>query len=257
MTTESMSMSSVARCYALEAGYQLLSLARMPAFALPTILFPAMFYVFFGLMFGGGSSRVNVPTYMMVTFSTFGVIAPALFGFGVSVAGERGLGWLRLKRASPMPPGAYLAAKTVTAMASALAVVLILFTLGAYFGNVTMPDGSWLLLAVTLIAGSLPFCALGLAIGLNIGTQAAPAVVNLIYMPLAFLSGLWVPLYLFPDWIQHLAPALPPYHLARLALHAAGQAPEVNWPVNLAALGGFTLLFALIARRGWRRMKEA
>lgn len=251
-----MPMNSILRCYALEARYQLLGLARMPAFALPTILFPAMFYVFFGLMFGGGSHRVNVPTYMMTTFATFGVIAPALFGFGVSVAGERGLGWLRLKRASPMPPGAYLAAKTITAMASALAVMTILFILGMLFGAVHMRPGAWLLLALTLLFGSLPFCALGLAIGLNVGTQAAPAVVNLIYMPLAFLSGLWVPLYLFPDWLQRLAPALPPYHLARLALHAAGQAPEVNWPVNLAALGAFTLVFTLVARRGWHRMKE-
>lgn len=255
MTT--MPMTSVLRCYLLEARYQLLGLARMPAFALPTILFPAMFYVFFGLMFGGGSGRVNVPTYMMTTFATFGVIAPALFGFGVSVAGERGLGWLRLKRASPMPPGAYLAAKTLTAMASALAVVLLLFTLGATFGGVRLSHGAWLFLACTLVFGGLPFCALGLAIGLNVSTQAAPAIVNLIYMPLAFLSGLWAPLYLFPEWIQRLAPALPPYHLARLALFAAGQEPDANWPVNLAALAGYTLVFSLVARRGWLRMKEA
>lgn len=244
------------RCYGLEAAYQLLSLWRLPAFALPTLLFPAMFYVFFGLLFDMGAGNVHMPTYLLATFGTFGVMAPALFGFGVSVAGERSQGWLRLKRASPMPPGAYLFAKLVTAMAFALAVVLVLFSLGALFGGVTMPRGDWLLLAATLTVGSLPFCAIGLAIGLRAGAQAAPAIVNIIYLPMAFLSGLWVPLRAFPGWLQEFAVWLPPYHLARLGLHVTGYDPGANVLQHAGALALFTLVFGWLALAGWRRMAQ-
>lgn len=245
------------RCYRLEAGYQLLSLWRLPAFALPTLLFPMMFYVFFGLLFDMDGNRVHMPTYLLATFGTFGVMAPALFGFGVSVAGERGEGWLRLKRASPMPPGAYLGAKLASTLVFALAVVLALFSLGALFGDVSLRRGQWLLLALVLTLGSLPFCALGLAIGLRAGTQAAPAIVNMIYLPLAFLSGLWVPVQAFPAWLQNIAAWLPPYHLGQLALQVVGMAPRNGWLVHLSALGLFSFLFGWLALTGWHRMKLA
>lgn len=256
MNATTMTLTNRLRSYRLEAAYQFISLWRMPAFALPTLLFPAMFYVFFGLLFDMGGGRIHMPTYLLATFGTFGVMAPALFGFGVGVAGERGQGWLRLKRASPMPPGAYLTAKLATAMGFALAVVLLLFSLGALFGGVAMTRGQWLSLAGVLTLGSLPFCAMGLAIGLRAGTQAAPAIVNIIYLPLAFLSGLWVPVRAFPGWLQDLAQWLPPYHLAELALHVSGQNPGAPWPRHLGALAGFTLAFGWFAVRGWRRMKQ-
>lgn len=243
-------------CYWLETVCQLRSLWRMPAFALPTLVFPAMFYVFFGLLFDMGSGGIHMPTYLLATFGTFGIMAPALFGFGVSVAGERGQGWLRLKRASPMPPGAYLTAKLLTAMAFALLVVLVLFSLGAAFGGVALHRGEWLLLAAILVLGSVPFCAMGLAIGLRAGTQAAPAIVNIIYLPMAFLSGLWVPLRAFPGWLQELAAWLPPYHLARLGLHVTGHDPGANVLLHAGALVLFTLVFGWLALAGWRRMAQ-
>lgn len=255
MQAIAMTLGQQLRSYALESKYQLVSLWRLPAFALPTLIFPAMFYVFFGLLFDMGGARVHMPTYLLATFGTFGIMAPALFGFGVSVSGERGQGWLRLKLASPMPPGAYLAAKLVTAMAFALAVVVLLFALGALFGGVELARGQWLGLAAVLVLGSLPFCALGLAIGLRAGTQAAPAIVNILYLPMAFLSGLWVPVQAFPGWLQDLAAWLPPYHLARLALQVLGLVPGDDWLRHLAALVAYTLFFGWLALRGWRRMQ--
>src|SRR5688500_3022950 len=96
---------TMTRVYALEAKYELLKVARMPGFAIPSIAFPVMFYSLFGLVFGGrGLGGINMATYLVATYGAFGVIGAALFGFGVGVAVERGQGWLVLKRASPMPP---------------------------------------------------------------------------------------------------------------------------------------------------------
>jgi len=110
--------------YALEAKYEFLRVLRTPAFALPTLLFPPMFYLLFGLLLNRGSA--NAAHYLFATYSVFGVMAPSLFGFGVGVAIERERGWLALKRVAPMPPGAYLLSKMTMAMLFAAIIYLVL-----------------------------------------------------------------------------------------------------------------------------------
>lgn len=83
--------------------------------------------------------------------------------------------------------------------AVALLIVMLLFVLGALFGGVVLTRGSWLTLAIVLIVGTLPFSALGLAVGMRVSDQASAALINLIYLPMSFLSGLWVPLRFFPQ----------------------------------------------------------
>ena len=80
-------------------------------------MFPVLFYAAVRGVFGGAGRRRHHDgaTYLVVTYGAFGVIGSALFGFGVGIAVERGQGWL-LKRATPMPPIAYFAAKMVMAM---------------------------------------------------------------------------------------------------------------------------------------------
>ena len=161
-----------------------------------TIALPVMFYVLFGIAFAGGEAGgVGVTTYMLATYGTFGVIGAALFGFGVSVAMERGQGWMRLKRVSPMPPQAYFVAKVVMSTTVSALIIGALFILGATLGGVRMPAAQWISLGLVLILGALPFSAMGLAFGYVVGPNSAPAMLNLIYLPMAFASGLWIPIH--------------------------------------------------------------
>ena len=64
--------------------------------------------------------------------------------------------------------------------------------------------------------------ALGLWLGTLVGGRGAPALINLVYLPMAFLSGLWVPLTMLPAMLQTLAPAWPAYHLAQVAQKVVG-----------------------------------
>ena len=90
--------------YGLEVRYEFVRLLRTPSFAVPTLLFPAMFYVLFGVLMGGHTSGDNpMAHYLLATYCVFGVMAPGLFGFGITVATERERGWLALKRVAPMP----------------------------------------------------------------------------------------------------------------------------------------------------------
>ena len=249
---------SPVRCYALEAKYEFLKMLRMPAYALPAVTFPVMFYMLFGVMFGGGrpAGSTTIATYMLATYGAFGVIGSALFGFGVGVAVERGQGWMTLKRATPMPPLAYFFAKLVNAGMFAAIIVLLLSLAGVMFGGVRLAPGAWAQLVITLMLGSIPFCALGLALGYFAGPNSSPAIVNLAYLPLSFASGLWIPIEMLPPAIKAAAPWLPPYHLGQLALAAVGAGRGGAVWAHVLALLGFAAIGLGIALIGYRREED-
>jgi ABC-2 type transport system permease protein len=242
------------RTYLLEIKYEFLKALRNPAYALPTILFPIIFYYFFGVIFGGKQTgNVKMAEYLIATYGAFGVIGAALFGFGVTVAIERGHGWLEAKRTTPMPIGAYFVAKLAMAMLFSAIVVLLLFAMGIYLGGVTLTFGTGLTLLATLVAGSITFCALGLAVGFFAGPSAAAPIVNVLYLPMAIVSGLWVPIQFLPNALQDVAQWLPPYHFSQLALHAIGASRGEPVAVHVFAMAVFALFFAAIAYVGYRR----
>jgi ABC-2 type transport system permease protein len=245
------------RSYALEAKYEFLKQWRMPAYSLPAITFPVMFYLLFGVMFGAGrAGPTTLATYLIATYGAFGVIGSGLFGFGVGVAVERGQGWMTLKRATPMPPFAYFIAKLVMALLFSTIIVSLLAVVGISLGGVRLPIESWTRLFVTLIAGAVPFCAIGLALGYFAGPNSAPAIVNVLYLPLSFASGLWIPIEALPGAMRTLAHALPPYHLAQLALAAVGAGRGAPAWTHLLALAGFTAIGLGIAWIAYRRDED-
>jgi ABC-2 type transport system permease protein len=245
-----------ARRYALEAKYEFLKLMRMPGYALPTITFPVMFYVLFGLSFGGRFGPTSMAQYLLATYGAFGVIGAALFGFGVGLAVERGQGWLSLKRATPMPPMAYFTAKLAVCLIFSAVIVGLLSILAAAFGNVNLAPSAWLQLWATLIVGAAPFCAAGLAIGYFAGPNSAPPLVNLIYLPAGFLSGLWLPIEALPRALQELALFLPPYHLGQLALQAVGAGRGGAPWIHAGVLAAFTVAALAVALWGYRRAED-
>lgn len=241
------------RSYVLEAKYELLRILRTPSFALPSLLFPALFYVLFGVLLNRGNAQAA--QYLLATYGVFGTMGTGLFAFGVTVAMERERGFLTYKRALPMPPGAYLFAKLVTAMCFAALTSLLLAVLATTLAHVSLAPWQWLALLAANVAGVLPFCAMGLLVGTLTSAQGSPAVVNMLYLPMAFLSGLWLPLTMLPPFFATLAPVFPSYHLAQIALRVVGSGGDA-WPIPAHGLllVGFTALCLLIARRRLARM---
>jgi ABC-2 type transport system permease protein len=233
--------------YALEAKYEFLRVLRTPAFAAPTLLFPPLFYLLFGLLLNHGNA--GAAKYLFASYTVFGVMAPALFGFGVGLAMERERGWLALKRVMPMPPGAYLVAKMAMAMLFALIIYAVLALMAFFLGGVRLEIGQWLLLAVIAVLGAIPFSAIGMMIGSKANASASPAFVNLIYLPMAFLSGLWMPLTMLPAFFTQIAPLWPAYHLAQLAQMTIGTQPWSDVGTHLAWLLGLSAVCFAIARR--------
>ena len=205
--------------YLLEARYVLVKLARLPAYAVPTLAFPLVFYLLFGIAMSGtrAAGGPAIAGYLLATYGALGVIGAGLFAFGVGVAVERAQGWLLLKRASPMSLWTYLFGKVAASMAFS----------GAIFGL--------------------------LALGYAAGPNSAPAIVNLVHLPASLTAGLWMPIFMLPRFMQAVAPWLPQYHLGQLALATTGAGRDTNVPLHLMSLALWTALGIGAAAWAYRR----
>ncbi|TZF87479.1 ABC transporter permease [Cognatilysobacter lacus] len=234
--------------YWLEARNEFLRLLRSPSFAVPTLVFPPMFYVLFAVLLNHGSGT-RTATYLLATYGVFGVMAPGLFGFGVAIAMDRERGFLALKRAQPVPAGAVLASRMAMAMVFATTISLLLMLIGTTLAGVSLSLAQAAGLVLVDSLGVLPFCAIGLYVGSRVGAQGAPAVINMIYLPMAFLAGLWMPLSMLPPFIAKIAPVWPAHHLAQIALSVAGAQSDGRITLHVAVLAVYGIAFFLAARR--------
>jgi ABC-2 type transport system permease protein len=261
-----MPASRLFRAYLTEAKYESIRALRAPAFAIPFLLLPIVLYVLIGVFLIGSMSNgdTKMAVTMFVNFATFGVMGPGMFGFGMFVATEREQGLLTLKRALPMPPTAYLLAKMLMTMLFATIVMGTLIAAALAVGHLRITAAQFLLVALIEILGSLAFCSIGFFIGTRASGKSAPAFVNLAYLPMMHLGGLFYPLPKSAQPIEFLSPA---FYLAKLGLHvlhapsldeisfgAASPSSHGGVLVCAAVLGGVTLLFGGLALRRFQRL---
>ena len=240
------------KVFLLEARCEFLRLLRAPSFAVPTMVFPLMFYVLFGILLSG--DHPDRARHALASFLVIGTMAPGLFALGITLALDRERGLLELKRALPMPGGIYLAAKMSMSMlfAALVALAILLLAVTAARVGVTLMECSLLLLMAVL--GVLPFCAIGLMVGALARASATPAILNLIYLPMSFLSGLWVPLQFLPRGIARVAPLWPSWHLAQIAHGLVDGQAAPTLGANFLALALLTAGCFLVARRRLARL---
>ncbi|MGC8519447.1 MAG: ABC transporter permease [Steroidobacteraceae bacterium] len=225
-----------------EIQYEFIRLARNRLYALSVLGLPLLFYAVFGLSQGHAAAR-----YLIVGYSCMGLGSACLFGIGLSIAFERAHGWLELKWASPMPRLAYLTGKLIASAVFALLVLGLLLTFGHLGAGVTVTPLQIARLALILLVGSVPFTALGLVIALWVPPNAGAGLINLIYLPLCLLSGFWIPVAQLPPWMQRIAPLLPTYHLAELALAVLHFAPRAGALTHWLVLVLFSALMFAVA----------
>jgi ABC-2 type transport system permease protein len=252
------------RAYWTEAKYETLRALRAPAFAIPFLLLPLVLYVLIGVFLVGSMSHGDrrVVATMFVNWAVFGVMGPGMFGFGLYVATEREQGLLKLKRAMPMPTAAYLLAKMAMTMIFAAIIMVSLIASAVTLGHLRITAGQFLLVALIDILGSLPFCAIGFFIGTRSSGKSAPAFVNLAYLPIMHLGGLFYPLPRSVQAIEFLSPA---FYLDKLGLRvlgalsldemsfgATGPSSHGGAWAQVAVLSGITLFLGVLATRRLR-----
>ena len=232
--------------YLTEAKYESLRMLRAPSFAVPFLLIPVMVYLLMGVVFFGPALRHDPKAAIGVFagLAVFGMMGPGMFGFGVAVAIEREQGLLKLRRALPAPRAGYFLAKMCMAMLFNAIIMGTMIAAALWAARLPLGFSPLALLALIDILGALPFCAIGLFVGVLVTGSSAPGFVNLVYLPMMWLSGLFIPL---PKSLQSAAPVWPAYHLLQLSLGALGQPSAGGALAHTAVLAAVTVALSAVA----------
>jgi len=177
-----------------QVEYEQKQFRRNPASAFFAVFFPIMFLVIFGSI--NRNSRVellgniNFNQYYIPSILAFGVMGATYTNLAVLIAIRRDSGVLKRLRGTPLPRWVFLAGIIGNAILVSFLLVAVTTAVGVLFYGVTAYPERWLGLALDVTLGGLSFCALGLAVASLVpNAEAAPAVVNAIFLPLVFISG--------------------------------------------------------------------
>lgn len=226
---------------------------RSPFLSVFTLAIPIVFYLFVGLAAGGATvAGVPRPAYVLAGFAAYAVSNVMLSTFGIGLTVDRARRTDVLMRATPLRPWVFLAARGIVAIAFGLVALAALSVFAVLTGGVDLGLTTWAALVGWLLVGSLPFLALGLAIGYLVSPNAGGVAVNLVALPLYFAAGVFRPVSQLPQVIQHVAPYLPSFRYAQLAWNAIGANGAAPLPQDLLYLGVWTVGLAIVALRAYR-----
>lgn len=199
---------------------------------------PVGAYLLFSAVFGSqpATDGLSVDTGLMVSMATFGAFGAVLIATGPRLALDRQSGWLRQMRLTPLAPSAIFAARVMAAIVLALPAIVLTFIVAVAAHGVRLELWQWPVLVGLLTAGCLPFAAIGLVIGAAVDADAAQGATTVVYLAMAALGGMWIPVSILPAPLQTVALALPSNRMAELGWKvAAGQAPTLAAVAILAA----------------------
>jgi ABC-2 type transport system permease protein len=192
---------------------------RNPVAAFFTFAFPLLFLVIFSTLLGDGTSasptgeQIASTTYFIPAILSFSVVTACFTNIAIGISFSRDEGILKRLRGTPCPGWVYLAARVLHAVFVNILLVVIVVVFGQVFYGVNLPLDTLPAFLLTQVVGAGAFCALGLAATCAVpNAEAAPAVVNVMVLPLLFLSGTFIPIGDAPQWIQTFAGLFPIKH---------------------------------------------
>ena len=230
---------------------------RNPEAAFFTFALPIGLLLIFGAVSSGdkvpGRPDIHGLTLFVPGILAFGIIVAAYGNLAATIAVLRSDGVLKRVRATPLPPGTYLAGQLFSVLATSLLIALATVVLGWVAFDVA-PRGAQLLPLVTALAlGIVCFAALGLAISAFIpSANAAGAITNGTYLPLALVSGTFNSTLKLPGWLDRIVSVFPIKALTEGL--RAGYDPAVHgWAAgNLAVLAAWAAAGIILAHRYFR-----
>lgn len=216
--------------------------------------FPVLLYLIYARKHGI-SQGLTVAALLMVSMAVWSGMGSAMFATGPQLARERANGWMRQLRVSPISAPRWFGAKLIQGVLLIIPGFALMIALGFGYGHVHLAAARVGVLAAVLVLGAIPFCALGLVIGLLFDGQTAQVAQMLAMLVMAFLGGIFIAWNNLPHAMQIVGEVLPSYHLAQLGWNAvAGRPLGVSHVVMLAA---WAAVLALIATWRWRQESTA
>ncbi|MFC7263221.1 ABC transporter permease [Streptomyces lutosisoli] len=221
---------------------------RDTGFVIGGIAMPVMMYLLFTNL--GGGDDGDWKTASMVGMAAYGAVGSAL-NTGGGVSEDKGIGWLRQLRVTPMAPREVVLGRALTGSVTVLPAIVAVLAAGGLVNGVRLDVWQWAAIAVLLWLGSLPFTLLGLGNGYRLTAQTTGVANMVCNLGLSVVGGLWFPLALFPGWLRSLSAYTPTNRFAQLGVSVAdGHAPALGAVVVLTA---WLLAFGFYAVVSYRR----
>ncbi len=222
-----------------------------------TLAVPLIMLLAFGGTFGGSGQVDSVTHLPWIVVTTIQVAAyggmMAALSQAFTIVTERSIGWNRQLRITPLTGTGYLVSKVVAALALSLVSIVVLVAVATLLYHPDLAFVNWLTACLGIWCGVVPFALLGILIGQFAKPEFAQPLFMIVFMGMAVLGGLWVPLQIFPAWVADVAKVVPSYWLNRVGQLGALQSGDVLTPA-LVLVGWTLALGALIV---WRYRRDA
>ena len=216
-------------------------------------LFPILLFALLTAVYNGHIQGRPAAWGLLAGMIGYGAANTAFAGLGITLVARREIGILKRIRATPLPPPVYLAAVLFSIMIVFAIQVASLFALGRVLKSTPWPS-HLLSLVLALALGAATFAALGLAItGFIRSLEGSSAVLNVIVLPMAFLTGSFGPTQHYPKALRALGDVLPLKYLLDLirGIYLHGQ-QVWDKPMAVAVLAGWGLFGMVVAVRAFR-----
>jgi len=223
--------------------------------AIFTFLLPILFFLMFGAIYGDSTidSRYRGAQYLEAGMIGYGVASTAFAGLAITTVVRRESGVLKRIRSTPLPPATYLGAVLASTLVVFAIQTALIVALGRVLFDVGLPRRP-LSLALALLLGAATFAALGLAITAVVrSAEGASAVINVVYLPMAIISGTFFATGGYPGFLRAIADVLPLTYFTRLArgIMLDGR-PIWHQPGAVGAVLAWGFVGAVAAVRGFR-----
>jgi ABC-2 type transport system permease protein len=214
-------------------------------------LFPILLFLLLGTVYGGEYRGRPTTDYLMPALVAYGVANTMFGGLAITLVIRRESGILKRIRATPLPGATYLAATVTSSLFVFFLQALVIFAIGTTLYGAEVP-ANVASLVLTYLLGAICFAALGLGVASLIrSSEGASAVVNVIVLPMTFLSGGFGPTRDFPKFLTAIADVLPLTYLVNLITGIVYDGRGIwDEPGSVAVLAAWTVAGALVA---WRR----
>ncbi|NUU74406.1 ABC transporter permease [Paenibacillus xylanilyticus] len=232
-----------------QSRVEMLRMARNVYFVFWSLLMPVVFYVLYTRIFTTNAVDAKEwNAHYLMSMTCFSVMGSSIMTLGIRLVQERVHGWVTYLRVTPLPDSIYFGGKMIGQTAIHLCSIIIIFASGYLINGVSLTASQWIDSALWILAGSLPFLALGTCIGTFRRVDTASGLSNALYLSLALLGGMWMPLDVMPSWLAQIGTWLPSHSYGNGAwVIIIGGVPELRDILLLAAyLGAFMLLSTYI-----------
>jgi ABC-2 type transport system permease protein len=217
-------------------------------------VFPPMLFLLLGAVYDGEIDGVPAVDRLLVGIIGYGCANTALAGLAITLVIRRELGVLKRLRATPLPPATYITALLVSTLLVFFLQIALTVALGMTLYDADGAE-SWSALVPIVLLGALAFAGLGIGLASLIrSAEGASAVVNLVVLPMAFLSGSFGSTSGYPAFLQAVADVLPLTYLIDLVEGAylrGDTLAEGPGAVAVVVAWGLAGLAVAIKRFGW------